>query len=488
MCIDMSTVPRDITKSMNGTNGCGAASHRHLSPLPVTLPLPVARPVAAAGAESASLPGPHPGGRSPTVCHYKCADACSRPVPNATANGYLGDVITASLTRRAMLAGAGAVSLSAAATLLSAGPVAASSGSGSGAASTGGAAGARNGLGFTAIAPVPSTVDGVSVPSGFTWSTLISWGDPILPGAPDFDFERQSAHAQARQFGYNNDFTALLTTSSREGLLVCNHEYTNESLMYRGWVDDASAEVEQLRISMAAHGLSVVEVSRRGADQPWRHHRHGRKNRRITAHTPFRITGPAAGSRYLRTTADSRGTKVLGTLNNCSGGVTPWGTILSGEENFHQYFRMTDVPADAQTAAGYQRYGIAVGSGRDWYRADRRFDTGLEPNEPHRFGWVVEIDPDDPTSVPQKHTALGRFKHEAANIRIANDGRAVAYLGDDEKFDYLYKFISKKRYRPGSSRRAKRHNLTLLTEGDLYVARFEGDPSPEYDGTGAGFR
>ncbi len=251
-----------------------------------------------------------------------------------------------------MLAGAGAVSLSAAATLLSAGPVAASSGSGSGAASTGGAAGARNGLGFTAIAPVPSTVDGVSVPSGFTWSTLISWGDPILPGAPDFDFERQSAHAQARQFGYNNDFTALLTTSSREGLLVCNHEYTNESLMYRGWVDDASAEVEQLRISMAAHGLSVVEVSRRGADQPWRHHRHGRKNRRITAHTPFRITGPAAGSRYLRTTADSRGTKVLGTLNNCSGGVTPWGTILSGEENFHQYFRMTDVPADARPRPG----------------------------------------------------------------------------------------------------------------------------------------
>ena len=166
--------------------------------------------------------------------------------------------------------------------------------------------------------------------------------------------------------------------------------------MFRGWVNDAAASVEQLRISMAAHGLSVVEVSRRSVSQPWKYDPQGRKNRRITAHTPFKVTGPAAGSSYLKTTADPKATKVLGTLNNCSGSVTPWGTILSGEENFNQYFRVTAAPTNAETASGYQRYGIATEGGRDWYRADNRFDMAVEPNEPHRFGWVVEIDPDRP--------------------------------------------------------------------------------------------
>jgi secreted PhoX family phosphatase len=419
---------------------------------------------------------PHAGGRSATVCHYRCGDACAQPVPNTSDNTYLGDVIANSLSRRALLGGAaGLFGLGTTASLLAL-PAAADP-------AAAGTAGGGNGLGFTPIAPVPATVDAVTVPEGFTWSALIKWGDPILPGAPAFDFEKQTAKAQAKQFGYNNDFTALLLTSSCEGILVCNHEYTNEALMFRGWVNDAAASLEQLRTSMAAHGMSVVEVSRRKVSQPWAYDRHGRKNRRITAHTPFKVTGPAAGSAHLKTTADPRGTTVLGTLNNCAGGVTPWGTILSGEENFNQYFRVAAAPADPQTAAGYKRYGIA-GGGRDWHRADNRFDTAVEPNEPHRFGWVVEIDPDDPTSTPRKHTALGRFKHEAATIQITKDGRAAAYMGDDERFDYLYKFVSKNRYRKGDSRLARRHNLNLLTEGDLYVARFDGTPSPEYDGTG----
>ena len=371
---------------------------------------------------------PHNGGRSATVCHYRCGDACAQPVPNTSDNEYLGDVIAYSLSRRALLAGAaGAIGLGAAAALVVK-PAPAATAAGPNAAGV-------SGLGFAAIAPVPATVDAVTVPAGFTWSSLISWGDPILRGAPGFDFEKQTAKAQAMQFGYNNDFTALIAESSRDGVLICNHEYTNESLMFRGWVNDAAASVEQLRTSMAAHGLSVVEVSRRNVSQPWKYDPQGRKNRRITAHTPFKVTGPAAGSSYLKTTADPKATKVLGTLNNCSGSVTPWGTILSGEENFNQYFRVTAAPTNAETAAGYQRYGIATGGGRDWYRADNRFDTAVEPNEPHRFGWVVEIDPDDPASTPRKHTALGRFKHEAATIRIAHDGRAVAYLGDDERFD-----------------------------------------------------
>jgi secreted PhoX family phosphatase len=424
---------------------------------------------------------PHAGGRSATVCHYRCGDACAQPVPNTSDNEYLGDVIAASLSRRALLTGAaGVVGLGAAATLVEP--------SSARAATTGVAASTTakgNGLGFTPIAPDPVTVDAVSVPAGFTWSTLISWGDPVLKGAPRFDFENQTSTAQALQFGYNNDFTALIQASSRDGVLFCNHEYTNEALMFAGWVNDAAASVEQLRISMAAHGLSVVEVSRRSVSKPWTYDPKGRKNRRFTTQTPFKVTGPAAGSRYLKTSADPSGTKVLGTLNNCSGSVTPWGTILSGEENFNQYFRVAAAPTDAEIAAGYRRYGVLTGSaGRDWYRADERFDTGVEPNEPHRFGWIVEVDPDDAHSTPRKHTSLGRFKHEAATIRIAHDGRAAAYSGDDERFDYLYKFISKDRYRKGKSRRAKRHNMSLLAEGDLYVARFDGTPSPEYDGTG----
>jgi secreted PhoX family phosphatase len=424
---------------------------------------------------------PHSGGRSATVCHYRCGDACSQPVPNSSGNEYLGDVIATSISRRILLGGAvGLVGLGAASTLLVEPSPATAVATPTGTP----AAAAGNSLGFTPIAPVAATVDAVTVPDGFTWSALIRWGDPILRGAPGFDFEKQTAAAQAAQFGYNNDFTALIAASSRDGVLVCNHEYTNESLMFRGWVNDAAASVEQLKISMAAHGLSLVEVSRRSVSKPWTYDPRGRKNRRITAHTPFRFTGPAAGSSYLKTTADPRGATALGTLNNCSGSVTPWGTILSGEENINQYFRVTAAPTDAQTAAGYRRYGIATGTGRDWYRADERFDTGVEPNEPHRFGWVIEIDPDHPTSTPRKHTAMGRFKHEAATIRIAADGRAVAYLGDDERFDYLYKFVSKRKYRKGRSRLVKRHNMALLSEGDLYVARFAGTPSPDHDGTG----
>jgi uncharacterized protein len=230
--------------------------------------------------------------------------------------------------------------------------------------------------------------------------------------------------------------------------------------------------------------MSVVEVSRPNSRGTWTYRRFSRFNRRITAATPFRVTGPAAGSALLKTSADPTGRVVLGTLNNCAGGVTPWGTVLSGEENFNQYFAVPAPPSDPKVAAGYRRYGIVDRSGRDWFRADRRFGTVEEPNEPHRFGWIVEIDPYDRRSTPRKHTALGRFKHEGATISVAPDGRVVAYSGDDERFDYLYKFVSKRKMRRGHSWWARRHNMTLLEEGDLYVAKFSGVPSPEYDGDG----
>ncbi|EHN72333.1 hypothetical protein SMCF_8237, partial [Streptomyces coelicoflavus ZG0656] len=337
--------------------------------------------------------------------------------------------------------------------------------------------GAR-GLRFTPVAP--NTDDAVTVPEGYRQDVVIRWGEPILRGAPAFDPEKQSARAQAGQFGYNNDFLALLPLRGEHDrqLLVANHEYTDEVLMFRGY-DPENPTREQVEIAWAAHGLSVVAVEeerRSGRLTPVARHR---LNRRVTATTEFRLTGPAAGSDLVRTSADRSGRKVLGTLNNCSGGTTPWGTTLHGEENFNQYF------ANASSATD-KRYGIGTGATeRKWERFDKRFDVAREPNEVHRFGYVVELDPYDPESTPRKHTLLGRFKHEAATVRLTHDGRPVVYTGDDERFDYFYKFVGSKRMRHGNSRWAREHNLSLLDEGTLYVARLDGDsPAIEIDGTG----
>ena len=322
------------------------------------------------------------------------------------------------------------------------------------------------------------------MPEGFEWSTIISWGDPILADAPDFDFDHQSAAAQEGQFGYNNDYTTLIRTKDQNAaVLVCNNEYTNDELMFRGYTGSASLTPEQVRITMAAHGMSVVELRRASASRPWEYVKGAPLNRRITATTPFRVDGPAAGHPLLRTSTDPSGRRVLGTFGNCSGGTTPWGTVLSGEENFQGYFNATAIPADQDAA--YRRYGI-TGKGRGWEKVDTRFDTGAEPNEVNRFGYVIEVDPSDPSSTPVKHTALGRLKHEGANVTIAPDGRVVAYTGDDERFDYLYKFVSHGSSARVESAEARANNLTLLSSGDLYVAQFTGDGFEDgvADGTG----
>ncbi|PIM70683.1 phosphatase [Streptomyces sp. JV178] len=426
--------------------------------------------------------GSHPGGRSAMTCRFRCGDACFHEVPNTSANEYVGDVIASALSRRSVMRAAAVVTVATAAgtaTTLGTAPQAAAADAGTTATtkSTPKPKAAR-GLRFDAVAP--NTADAVTVPGGYKQNVVIRWGEPILRGAPAFDPEKQTAAAQAGQFGYNNDFLALLPLPGERGrkLLVANHEYTDEVLMFRGY-DAANPTRDQVEVAWAAHGLSavVVEEDRRTGKLTAvpRHH----LNRRVTATTAFRLTGPAAGSDLLKTSADPTGRKVLGTLNNCSGGTTPWGTTLHGEENFNQYFANSSRPTD-------KRYGIGTGATeRKWERFDKRFDVAQEPNEVHRFGYVVEFDPYDPTSTPRKHTALGRFKHEAATIRLTADGRPVVYSGDDERFDYFYKFVSSKRMKKGSSRAVREHNLTLLDEGTLYVAKLTGDsPAIEIDGTG----
>ena len=237
---------------------------------------------------------------------------------------------------------------------------------------------------------------------------------------------------------------------------------------------------ERIRTAWAAHGLSVVELRRRSAGSTWTYVPDGHRNRRITLDTPFTVDGPAAGSDLLKTAADPTGRRVLGTMNNCAGGTTPWGTVLSGEENFNQYFLA------AGTSATEKRYGLGAQDSRNWRSVDSRWDAVANPNEPNRFGWVVEIDPENPTSTPVKHTAMGRFKHEGANVIINGDGKVVAYMGDDERFDYVYRFVSRDSYRAGGKASDRAHNLTLLANGDLSVARFTGDGLEDgvSDGTG----
>jgi uncharacterized protein len=332
-------------------------------------------------------------------------------------------------------------------------------------------------VGFTPLSH--SQEDRLILPEGYDHSIVVRWGDPLGAGAPAFDPSAQAAWKQARQFGYNCDFVGFLplplaTRDFAHGLLVVNNEYTDGGLMFPEWDGKIDSKtLEMVNIELAAHGVSIVEVQRDAAGA-WSYVQRSAYSRRLTAETPMVLSGPAAGHAWLRTAEDTSGLLVRGTLNNCAGGVTPWGTVLTCEENFHAYFGgpLEAVP-DAAVRALHTRYGIQDHYG--WWRHHARFDVSKEPHEPLRFGWVVEIDPYDPQSVPVKRTALGRFKHEAATVVITPGGHVVVYSGDDERFEYLYKFVSAGRYNP-TNRAA---NMHLLDAGTLYVARFRDD------GTGA---
>ncbi len=430
--------------------------------------------------------GPH-GSRSTMTCFYRCGNACDLPEPNRSRNDHVQDEIAKVVARRTVLAGvvagssalvlAGLTSPAAAATGVAAGR--------NGATAPSQARANRPDLARARFTPVrPNKRDAVVTAPGYTSDVVISWGDRVERGAPAFDVHRQTPEAARQQFGYNCDYVGVLPLRGDHALLVVNHEYTDEDLMFPA---DTYTDAEIKAIAMSNHGLSVVKIRRGSTRGSWRQVKDLStcpQNRRIHIDSLFRLDGPAAGDERLRTTADPEGRWVRGTLNNCSGGTTPWGTVLSGEENFNQYFDASN-GLDERYAEEYARYGI-TGTGRGWSEVDPRFDLSVDPHEAHRFGWIVELDPMDPRSTPVKHTMLGRFKHEGANIVIAASGQAVAYLGDDERGDYLYKFVSRKKYRAKQTRANLRHNKALLSEGTLYVARLTGDGTEDgrHDGTG----
>ncbi len=318
------------------------------------------------------------------------------------------------------------------------------------------------------------------VPVGYSKNILIRWGDPLTAGAPDFDPMNQTAATQEQQFGYNNDYVGFVSlpegsNSSDHGLLCVNHEYTNEEVMFPGIggrqdgdMGFADMTKELVDIEMAAHGGSIVEI-KRGDEGKWSYVKDSSFNRRLTMlSTEMALTGPAGGSDRLKTSADATGSRVIGMINNCAGGITPWGTYLSGEENFHGYF-LGEV-ADGPEKANHERYGVP-GGWYTWGTYHDRFDVGKEPNESNRFGWVVETDPYDPNSMPKKRTALGRFKHEGAESLVNKDGRVVVYMGDDQRFEYVYKFVTEGRYDPDN----RAANMDLLDSGTLSVGKFNED-------------
>jgi secreted PhoX family phosphatase len=334
----------------------------------------------------------------------------------------------------------------------------------------------------------------IVVPAGYVATAFVPWGTPINQFAPAWKGDNSGSSAdQEQQVGDNHDGMAFFGFDtagsgfgerSDEGLLVMNHEYINPEYFYaaEGNADDwmAPFTYEKARKALAAHGVSVLHV-KRAADGGWTHVTASPYNRRIHGNTPIALQGPAAGLDLMKTAADPAGAEVLGTLNNCGNGRTPWGTYLTCEENFNGYFGWN---GSRTPSALENRYGLsASGFGYRWHTVDPRFDLNATPNEPNRHGWIVEIDPFAPGGKPNKRTALGRFKHENAELVIAANGKAVVYMGCDERNEYVYKFVSAGTFdaaNPTSSA-----NRNLLTEGTLYAAKFDaGATAGDRMGTG----
>ncbi len=318
-----------------------------------------------------------------------------------------------------------------------------------------------NRFGFEAVPA--GTRDTITVPKGYSWHVVARWGDPMWTRGAEFDHAtRGTGASQELAFGDNNDGMSLFHTGDRNVLAV-NNEYANVSIIHGGAGSGKPETADDVRKSKAAHGVSIVEIAQKGGR--WSIVKDSSYNRKITPDTPMEITGPARGHALMKTAADPQGARCLGTWNNCGNGATPWGTYLTCEENFHGYFSSSD--PEVKVSPEFRRYGVGPKNwGYRWEMTDERFDISKHANEPNRAGYIVEIDPLDPDSTPKKRTALGRFKHENAEVVLAANGQVVVYMGDDERGEFIYKFVSEGRYAEGGD------NSNLLETGKLYAAKF----------------
>jgi len=408
------------------------------------------------------------------------------PPCNQSSNRTFYEIAEARLGRRAFLAGG----LAAAVTTVFGNPLAMASSP-------------RRGANLLGFEPIPtSDADVVRVPRGYKVAVILAAGEPIAGTFPPYSLD-STGEQQAMQVGSHHDGMHFfpIDGSSSDGLMVLNHEYIEPRFLHRshqGMALDADdvirhaeggRDADEVLKEMHAHGVSLCRIARNGVGV-WSVTPDVR-NRRITALTPIAIGGPVRGSAHVRTKYSPDGTMTRGTLNNCAHGVTPWNTYLAAEENWAGYFTNRDTrDGEPSLPREHARYGVRTKPSRyRWELAEggadqtTRFDatsTGADAtedyrNEPNCFGWMVEIDPFDPNSVPVKRTYLGRFAHEGVIFAPAVAGRpVVCYSGDDARFEYIYKFVSARRYDPSSARG------DLLDEGTLYVAKFNEDGSGEW--------
>jgi hypothetical protein len=391
-------------------------------------------------------------------------DECENLSTNPSGNRPFGDVVNARMSRRNFVAGS-----------LAAAAVGFFGVSGIASAAKGGQRGPNlprpnQGplVGFSPAANLGGPLPSIS--EDYEYQVVIPWGTPLFEGVPDISEtggRPASSEHQEQQVGIGHDGMWFFPDngSNDRGLLCINHEFgTNPHVLGKPFPEGA----EDVAISQAAHGVSVVELIKENGI--WTSSTTSPFNRRITPNTPVVFAGPAAGSDYLKS---FMGNDPAGTVNNCSNGYTPWGTYLTCEENFNGYFGAVGefTPTEERARYGFSKDGFGYG----WHVYDSRWDLNLNPGEENRFGWIVEIDPHDPSAPPVKHTAMGRFKHEGFAFATGRGGRAVGYMGDDQRFDYIYKFVSADNWK---SMRAR--GKSPLSEGTLYVARFDDDGTGEW--------
>jgi secreted PhoX family phosphatase len=360
------------------------------------------------------------------------------------------------------------------------------------------AAGAPTGAGSFDSIP-PTNADTVSPPPGYRWRKLIAWGDALFENMPEQpNLDTMTRTDQERRFGQNNDMLALFAANyafppptDQDHLILCaNNESVSLELAYPSLAHPQNVTPAQVEALIAAIGVSIVELRRDSAG--WRSVRSRAPgdgfNRRITAFTPVRFSGAAARHPWIvaageivnaaepdrsngRAPADA---VRCGTTANCAGGLTPWGTYLTAEENFDGLFFGRDADIDARRLAepayalDSTSFGYPGGGGSIAPLAPRQFRIAENPYGPSLYGWVTEIDPYDPHSTPKKRTSLGRKKNECATTALTADGRVAVYTGDDQRDEHVYKFVTRGRFDPND----RAANMDLLDEGQLYCAQF----------------
>lgn len=418
-------------------------------------------------------------------------------IVNASTNMHMDELIAVRLNRRQALKGG--VSVTTAALLGSLSLTACGGGNDDGNALR---------LGFNPVAKNKNDV--VTVPEGYQVSVLHALGDPLQFGEESWKNDgSETADSYNRRIGDGHDgmyFFGLTedgkfdANRSDRGLLAVNHEYVVApyALHPAGVTAGAARVPSEVEKEIYAHGVSVVEV-KRSAGNDMAMVRGSRFNRRVTSATEMAFTGPVKGNALVRTKFSADGSKTRGTNNNCANGYTPWGTYLTCEENWLNVVGRAagdNAKRSAKEIAGLNRYGLPenrkspylwdTAGTDDLFARWTSSVTGADATQDYRntantFGWVVEIDPFNPTSIPAKRSALGRFNHEGAWPAPAVAGQPIViYQGDDARNEYIYKFVSKALWDPKDVNGGMAAGAKYLDEGTLYVAKFNADGTGQW--------